>query len=137
MATVRDYVFDLIKNDTQMIALGFDEDRMFNNNDADTPVPDDRRFIVFKWGQSIVGMDVVHVRSLQVWVHDAPSDYTVIDSALERVRTVLTSLFGADTGEPRKWVTQFDWELDSDDLDDDIQRTVTRYSQFAVVGSAV
>jgi len=81
-------------------------------------------------------MDVMRRRTLQVWVHDEPSDYTNIDLALDRVRDVLTSLFGVNVSATTKWIAQIDWELDSDDLSDDIQNTVTRYSQFTVVGSA-
>jgi hypothetical protein len=134
MTTVRDYVFDVLKNDSVLNGLGFNDQTMYNNNDADTP--NVRPFMVFKWGQTSPGMDVMRVRSLQVWFHDSPSDYTNIDTALERVRNVLQLSFGVNIGTPSKWVAQIDWELDSDDLDDDVQRTIARYSQYQVIGSA-
>lgn len=134
MSTVRDLIFDTLKVDSVLNGLGIDEAHMFNSNDADTP--NERPFMVFRWGQTSAGMDVMRRRSLQVWVHDNPSDYSTIDKALERVRDVLTSLFGVNVLSSDKWVAQIDWELDSDDLSDDIQQTVTRYSQFNVVGSA-
>jgi hypothetical protein len=123
-----------LKADSVLNALGIGETTMFNSNDVDTP--NVRPMMVFRWGQVSPGMDVMRLRTLQIWVHDKPSDYTVIDSALERVRNVLTSLFGVNVAATNKWVAQIDWELDSDDLSDDVQNTVTRYSQFRVVGSA-
>jgi hypothetical protein len=134
MANVRQYVYDLIRTDPVIQSLGFDTDSMFNANDVDTPQV--RPFMVFRWGAASVGLDVVNIRSLQVWVHDAGTDYTNIDLALERVRTVLTAIAGASTGDAGKWVIQIEWAGDSDDLDDDVQQTVTRYSQFNLVGSA-
>lgn len=134
MSTVRDLIFNTLKNDGILNGLDLNESSMFNGNDADTP--NMRPFMVFRWGQTSAGMDVMRRRTLQVWVHDEPSDYSAIDSALERVRDILTSLFGVNVSSTTKWVAQIDWELDSDDLSDDVQNTVTRYSQFTVVGSA-
>jgi hypothetical protein len=134
MATVRDLIFDELKVDSVLNGLGFTQANMFNANDADTP--NVRPFMVFRWGATSRGMDVMRRRILQVWVHDSPSDYSTIDKALERVRDVLGSLYGVNVDATTKWVAQIDWELDSDDLSDDIQNTVTRYSQFTVIGSA-
>ena len=134
MPTVRDLIFNALKNDGVLNGLDLNDTSMFNGNDADTP--NMRPFMVFRWGQTSIGMDVMRRRTLQVWVHDEPSDYTNIDLALDRVRDVLTSLFGVNVSATTKWIAQIDWELDSDDLSDDIQNTVTRYSQFTVVGSA-
>ena len=135
MANLRQYIYDKIRTDPIITSLGFDQDSMFNTNDVDTPQV--RPMMVFRWGASSVGLDVVNFRTFQVWVHDEPTDYTLIDTALERVRMVLTSVSGESTGDDDKWVSQIEWTGDSDDLDDDVQRTVTRYSQFNLVGSAV
>jgi hypothetical protein len=135
MANIRNFVFDLLKNDTVLNQLGLNEGVMYNSNDADTP--NVRPFMVLRWGATAAGMDVVKQRTLQVWVHDQPSDYTVIDSALERVRDVFANVVGNDIGDTIKWVLQIDWALESDDLADDVQNTVARYAEFTVVGSAV
>jgi len=134
MANVRQYIYDLIRTDPVIEGLGFNADSMFNANDVDTPQV--RPFMVFRWGATSVGLDVVNIRSLQVWVHDKPTDYTNIDLALKRVRTLLTNVVGESTGDAGQWVTEIEWTGDSDDLDDDVQRTVTRYSQFNLVGTA-
>lgn len=134
-STVRDLVFDSLKNDSVLNGLSINEDHMFNSNDADTP--NVRPLMIFRWGQSSEGMDVMHRRILQVWVHDDPSNYSRIDDALQRVCDVLTSLFGVNVDATTKWVAQIDWMLDSDDLSDDVQNTVTRYSQFNVIGSSL
>lgn len=134
MTTVRDLIFITLMNDPVLNGLGIDEATMFNSNDTDTP--NARPMMVLRWGQTTEGMDVMRRRILQIWVHNEPTDYTVIDQALERVRTVLTSMFGVNVQTTAKWVAQIDWMLDSDDLTDDIQNTVTRYSQYTVIGSA-
>jgi hypothetical protein len=134
MANLRQYIYDKIRTDSVISSLGFDENSMFNTNDVDTPQV--RPMMIFRWGAASVGLDIVNIRSFQVWVHDERSDYTLIDQALERVRTVLTSVVGESIGDVGKWVVQIEWTGDSEDLDDDVQQTVTRYSQFNLVGSA-
>lgn len=135
MANLRDVIFDRLKVDSVLNGLGINEASIFNSNDADTPQV--RPMMVLRWGATSLGVGTVNERSLQVWVHDAPTDYTRIDSALERVRASLAGLYGASTGTAGKFVSQIDWAGDSDDLTDDIQNTVTRYSSFTIVGSAV
>jgi hypothetical protein len=134
MATVRDLIFDYLKVDAVLNGLGFTEQSMFNSNDADTP--NMRPFMVFRWGATSAGMDVMRRRTLQVWLHDEPSDYTRIDTGLERVRNALTMLVGVNVDATTKWVAQIDWTSDSDDLFDDVQNTIARYTQFDVIGSA-
>lgn len=135
MANIRQVIFDRLANDSVLNGLGFNEENIFNSNDVDTPIV--RPFMVLRWGLTTEGMDVVRVRSLTVWIHDQPSDYSLIDSGLERVRAILTNVIGTYTGDDDKWVLQIDWTGDSEDLSDDVQTTITRNSSYSVVGSAV
>lgn len=135
MANIRQVIFDRLANDSVLNGLGFNEENIFNSNDVDTPIV--RPFMVLRWGLTTEGMDVVRVRSLTVWIHDQPSDYSLIDSGLERVRALLTNVIGTYTGDDDKWVLQIDWTGDSEDLSDDVQTTITRNSSYSVVGSAV
>lgn len=132
---IRDYVYDLFTNDSYLNGLALNEDSIFNTNDRDTPQV--RPFMVTRWGITSVGLDVVHERTVQIWIHDAPSDYHTIDLGLQRVRELLTQQYGVDTGANNGWVLQIEWAGDSEDLSDDIQNTITRYATFNVVGSAV
>jgi hypothetical protein len=133
--TIRDYVFNLVTTDSILNGYALNEQTVYNNNDWDTPK--ERPFMVLRWGATSLGMGVANVRALQVWIHDEPANYTNIDKALERVRELLANQTASFTGTANKWVIQVDWSGDSDDLFDDVQRTIARYSSFSVVGSAV
>lgn len=132
---LRNYIFDLIADDTQMISLGYTRNGTFTSNDQDTPQI--RPLTVIRWGITNPGMDTERIRSLQVWLHDQPADYTRIDAGLERVRELLENQRGVNAGATNKWLSQVVWESDSDDLTDDIQNTITRYSIYSLIGSAV
>jgi hypothetical protein len=66
-------------------------------------------------------------RSVQVWVHDEPGDYHVIDQTLDRVRQVLE---GAVHSGP---FLEMRLTLRSPDLFDDLLKTIMRYSRFDAV----
>lgn len=132
--TIRDLIYNTLTADSVLNGLGIDETNTFNSNDEDTPQL--RPLMVLRWGASSVGLDVMNLRSLTVWIHDKPSDYAVIDQALERVRAVLTNMYGVNAGASDRWVAQIEWTGDSDDLTDDVQHTVCRNSQYNLVGSA-
>jgi len=131
--TVRDYVYNLIVADPELPL--FTDDTVFTSNDADTPQV--RPFMVLRWGPVSLGMGVVNRRALSVWVHDDGYDYDVIDVALKRVVTLLTTPRAVWTGTTGEWVSQVDWDGTSDDLRDDTQRTATRHADFTVIGSGV
>jgi len=119
-----------VYNDAELNSLGITRDSI-NSGDVDTP--SQRPYIVFRWGETNPGVDVVRQRSLVVWVHDRPNDYDRIDQIIKRIRDVLTSIAAqrTDTG----WISSIDWTLDSGDLSDDISRTIIRTSTFNIVGS--
>ena len=99
--------------------------------DVDTPA--ERPFLNLRWGATTPGMDVVDRRSLVIWVHDKPGDYTRIDSIIRRIK----SLFGALAGEAHSsgWLSQVEWVTDSNDLVDDGHGTITRTTTHNLVGS--
>lgn len=132
---LRNYVFDLIADDPQMITLGYTRDGTFTSNDEDTPQI--RPLTIIQWGITNQGMDTERLRTLQVWLHDIPHDYTRVDAGLERVRELLTNQIGVNASASNKWLSQVIWESDSEDLIDDVQNTITRYSIYTLLGSAV
>lgn len=146
--TVREHIYNLITTDTQLNALGINAASTFTGNTLDTPQI--RPFCVLRWSLVNPGLRQtreggglnefpVNQRILQVWVHDEwnAGDYTRIDRSLFRLRTLLTSVEGAFTGEPGTRLTAINWEGDSEDLSDDMMRTITRNAQFRLTGSAI
>jgi hypothetical protein len=102
---------------------------------GDVDTPPERPFLNLRWGvvDSALSMGPVGVRSLVVWVHDEPNDYTRIDQIVRRIRYLFEQLVGGhdETG----WLTQIDWAGDSEDLSDDGHRTIVRTTSYTVIGS--
>lgn len=100
---------------------------------GDVDTPKSRPFINLRWGVTTPGLDRVQVRTLEIWVHDKPNDYTRIDEIIIRLRVVLGSLIGSSNGSGH--VVGVEWTGDSPDLVDDGHDTITRTASFSLVGS--
>lgn len=144
--TLREFIVAQIVDDPQLSLLGFNRDSVFTQHGVDTPQI--RPFIVLRWQAVITGFTTaqggsalanfpINQRVLQVWVHDRPADYALIDQSLKRLRVILTGVEGANVGEADDWLHTIVWEGDSDDLSDDEANTITRNSQFRLTGSAI
>ena len=132
---LRDYVYQLLANDSVLNGLGIDGNSLHTVNDTDTP--QERPYTTIRWGNTNPGLNASYTmifRDFQIWVHDVPGDYTKIDNILLRIRQLLTGVEGANAG--AGFVSMVEWEGDSDDLSDDAQGTITRYGEFHLVGSA-
>jgi hypothetical protein len=127
---MRTHVTRAVYDDTIMNGLAVTRDKIFAG-DADSVGL--RPYLVFRWGDTTPGMDVSRFRSLVVWVHDQPNDYSRIDKIISRLRDILTGMKAerTDTG----WITEIEWVTDSGDLSDDISRTILRTSTYTIVGS--
>lgn len=144
--TTREFVVGLIVEDPVLSDLGFTRDSVFNQHGVDTPQV--RPFMVLRWqaanpgfttsnsGSALASFPIAQ-RILQVWVHDVPADYALIDQSLKRLRTLLMGVEGANVGEAGAWLHTIGWEGDSDDLSDDEVGTITRNAQFRLTGSAI
>jgi hypothetical protein len=134
---VREYIYGLITSDGDLNDLGINEDSTFTQHTIDTPSV--RPLCILRWQNVVPGMGPVNQRLLQVWVHDdiAAGDYTRIDASLNRLRALLTGVEGVNVGAGGAWLSAIRWEGDSDDLDDDDARTITRNAQFRLTGSAI
>lgn len=101
---------------------------------GDVDTPQARPFLNLRWGVTTPGLSVVNSRSLVIWVHDRPGDFTVrIDPIILRLRSVLDSLVGVSNGLGH--VVAVEWTGDSEDLVDDGHGTITRTASFNLVGS--
>jgi hypothetical protein len=144
--TLREYVVGLIVNDPALSTAGFTLDAVFTQHSVDTPQV--RPFMVLRWQAAITGFTTtaggnsfskfpINQRVLQVWVHDKPADYALIDWSLKRLRAILTNVEAVNVGAPDEWLHTIVWEGESDDLSDDEARTITRNAQFRLTGSAI
>lgn len=90
--------------------------------------------LILRMGVREIGVGSVFRRGFEVWAHDNPGDYEVIDSILNRCRQVLTAITAvqAQTG---NWISCVEWQDDSEDLFDEGPGTITRNSRYTVIGS--
>jgi hypothetical protein len=132
--TARAVIFELLTEDSVLNSLGFDIDSTFTDHSVDTPQV--RPFMILRWQSVAVGIGPVNQRLLQVWVHDQPADYERIDQTLRRLRTLFGSLEAVRVDGGDAGLHTVLWEGDSDDLRDDEARTITRWAQFRLTGSA-
>lgn len=129
---MRDTIARALWTDSQLVALGITRESLVSG-DADTIEP--RPYMVLRWGDTNPGVDVSRQRSLVMWVHDRPNDYTRIDNIISRARNVLTSIVATRTS--TGWVTAIDWLTDSGDLSDDATHTISRNSSYNIVASGM
>lgn len=144
--TLREYVVGLIVNDPDLSAVGFTLNSVFTQHSVDTPQV--RPFMILRWQATNTGFTTanggssfskfpINQRILQVWVHDKPADYALIDWSLKRLRAILSNVEAANVGAPDEWLHTIVWEGESDDLSDDEVHTITRHAQFRLTGSAI
>lgn len=146
--SLREYVYNLITTDSVLNDLGITADSTFLSHTVDTPQI--RPLCILRWGshspgittsQQGVGISRFPIGQglLTIWVHEDRNvgDFARIDQSLKRLRDVLTNVEGVNVGAGDEWIHTIVWEGDSDDLDDDDMRTITRNAQFRLTGSAI
>jgi len=127
---MRTLIFQAIIADATLNSLGITGADSFA---VDVDTPQTRPFLQLRWGVNAIGLDVSTRRSLVIWVHDQPADYTKIDQIILRLRTLIPSLIG--TRDTEGFLQGVVWEGDSEDLTDDGHRTIARNTSFTLVGS--
>jgi hypothetical protein len=132
--TLPTYVRALLGADPGLNDESVDITKIFLSHDLDTPKV--RPMIVLNWGRTNPGMGAINRRLLQVWIHDNPGDYERIDRCLQHVRAAFDDIAGINTGTAGQWLSQIDWEGDSDNLVDDVVGTFARYGEYTFTGSA-
>lgn len=129
---MRAYIGRVVHQDAQINALGITKASYFSGN-ADTPSV--RPYVVARWGNTAKGMDVSNQRTVTFWVHDTGNDYTKIDAIIARIRALMLVQWGVRT--ESGWITGVDWSGDSEDLADDVTRTIIRNTSYLVTGSGI
>lgn len=129
---MRALIYSTLVNDSVLNAAGINDASAFA---VDVDTPQTRPFLQIRWGRTEIGLrrTVVSRRTLVVWIHDQPGDYSVIDAILTRVKDLLLTLEGQSNGSGH--VIAVEWTGDSEDLADDGHGTITRNTSFELVGS--
>lgn len=129
---MRQLLYDALTADSILNSLGITDDSSFAV-DVDTPV--NRPFLQLRWGRNDQALSKTQIgrRTLTVWVHDEPGDYTRIDLIVQRVRDILLPMAGQSNGFGH--VIAVEWSGDSEDLTDDGHKTIARNTSFSLVGT--
>lgn len=137
----RDAIYSLLKNDTQLAALGGDGFTVVANFTADQRPNDTGAFLVLRWGTTDYASEVQTSGPwhFDVWVH-IPSalstDYVRIDNILDRVDALFEIANDADSelaGADGRTVTVIVPEGRSGDLEDEGYMTICRRASYQVL----
>lgn len=129
---LRTFIFDTLKADATLAALGFTEE--LYPSPPDSPIGN--RFMVLRWG--IAGPragqnTTVRAQELIVWVYDREPDYGAISDALKTVYGLLIPMAGVDHGSG--WILEVSDNGSSEDLFDPTYEAVMRNWTFTITAS--
>lgn len=129
---MRSFIYDLLRNDPTLRSLGVASTAVYTG-DVDTPP--ERPFLNLRWGVSPIVPSIAAVgpRQLVVWVHDAPNDYTNIDAIIRQVKTLFLGVVGARHS--FGYITQIEWNGDSEDGRDNGFDTIFRNTAHTIIGT--
>jgi hypothetical protein len=130
---LRQTVFDSLKTDGQMNALGITEASLYP---AATDSPRESLFAVLAWGGTTPGPgrdSPVTLEDLTFWVYNRARDYAPIADILKRARIVVLGLERAPLNPG--WTSGINWLGDSVDLWDDAYQAATRNSAYRIASS--
>lgn len=121
---MRARVYQWLSNDPTLSAVV--GNRVFPVNMED--ISPTRPFIVYRISSATPRIVPAKNQILQLWFHDDRGDYTRIDNLLERAKVVLENQSEPD-------IFGIEWLDDSEDLYDEVQNTINRYTRYQVVMS--
>lgn len=135
---MRTYVYDLLKVDGQLNALGINGTSLYPANAPDAPmVGNQMTWMVLRWGSQTprFGRDSPNTRRqpLTVWMYNHEPDYAPIIAGLKRVCGILLPLGGISHG--TGYITDVEDNGSSEDLYDRDYEAVTRNWTFTITGS--
>lgn len=129
---MRTTIAQLLSGDATLNGLGITPDSLWA---GDTDTPEQRPYIVLRWGATNPGVGPSRARTLTIWVHDHPNDYARVDAIILRIKRMLNymSPVATEVG----WITTADWVTDSDDLSDDVTHTILKTTTYTIIGSGI
>lgn len=141
MSAVRNGLWQLLRADTTLMALGAgsgsndDKLAVFPNFTLDSPAAGLTRWMTIRWGaaDSPPGRDTwTRPVPASVWMYDRERDFTNVDAALGRVRTLLRAVQGlALPG--GGFLVAADFAFSSEDIWDDTYEAVARGETYRLV----
>lgn len=127
---MRDIVRDLCTAGSQEIPKERWKSSSSIDEDSRPPLP----FAVLVFGTTSPGMGRVRRRTVTVWIHDEPGDYTRIDRILEGVSGTLDGAEHVTNGDGTELMSA-SWQATSGDLVDGGFRTITRNATYTLIGT--
>ena len=129
---MRTLIYQALVSDAVLNSLGITSSSSFA---IEVDTPQTRPFLQIRWGQNQIGLKNTPVtrRTITIWAHDEPGDYSTIDAILVRVKALLPMLEGQSNESGH--LVSAEWTGDSEDLADDGHGTITRNASFVLVGS--
>lgn len=124
----RGAVVQLLRDDSDLNGLGLQQ--VYAANAVDTPSED--FFLVVKWDSTVGQFKTFGSDQTQIWAHDKNRDYGRINSALQRIKDLLTDAVHY-AGEDGWTLTTAEWLGEGPDLFDSGYGTCTRYADFTIV----
>jgi len=145
MTAIREGVWNMLRNDTALMALGAGSGSsdnslaLFPNYTLDSPAAGLTRWMTLRWGaaDSPVGRDSeTRPMPLAIWMYDRQRDYDTIDTALRRVRAVMKAVQGlALPG--GGYLVAADWSFSSEDIWDDTYEAIARGETYRIVTNGI
>lgn len=127
-------VYSLLIGDTQLSAEGITANTVYAGNTVDS-LPANGPAVVLSWGPTLTRWEMAGQKGKQlltVWAHDKSGGYERINRILDRVKEILESSFHV-AGADGLIMTQADYRGESDDLQDDGLKTLTRNSAWEII----
>lgn len=139
MKALRDFVYDLLKADGQLIQLGLTEANLYPAYSRDNPqyAMEGDQFLVLRWGPASVGIGASRPVELALWAYDISPEYSWIDAVLARSSRLILDLAGgaALNAQRTAFVSGAEGQGSSPDLFDDLYNRYTRSESFRLVAS--
>lgn len=133
--SIRQYIFELLKNDPTLNGLGIDGNTLFNSYAPDSPAASGR-WVVLRWGEeeAPLGRDTdLRRKPLTVWAYDVEPDYSAVLDILKRARALIYPLKGVNVG--NGWISEVGDNGTSADLFDPTYNAVTKNRSFSFAAS--
>lgn len=132
---MRSIVYKLLTDDAELVGLvpkanWHSSGALTEDNTPPTP------FAVMRFGNAGPGMGAVQRGSVEIWIHDSLGSYQLIDRALARVRAILDGKEHVQDGDGNELMIA-EYDQTSDDLYDPGFRTITKNSNFILVGTGI
>lgn len=139
MKALRNFVFDLLRADPQLNALGLTEGNLYPvyaRQDANFTI-EGERFMVLRWGPTAPGIGPSRPVDLAAWAYDISPEYSWIDDVLLRTTRLMEELTAGAVLTPERtaFISGATYQGSGPDLFDDLYNRYTRSESYRLVAS--